>query len=203
MNHTVPNDIKLLLEGVRAFVQREILPLAEANSELVAGEEITAEVFELCRQIARKSLAAGYYAMFMPKDIGGQALGEYEMCLVREEVSRTAQNHLAMLMLGDLPFGPNKMLYALATEHQREKYLMPLMRAEVTTAIALTEPEAGSDLAAIRTTARKVCIDGMQVMGGYGYLKEFVMQRLVRDSLLGPIGGGTNQIQRLIIGKNL
>src|SRR5919109_1318074 len=42
-------------------------------------------------------------------------------------------------------------------------------------------------------TARKVCIDGMQVMGGYGYLKEFVMQRLVRDSLLGPIGGRTNQ----------
>jgi butyryl-CoA dehydrogenase len=52
-------------------------------------------------------------------------------------------------------------------------------------------------------TARKVCIDGMQVMGGYGYLKEFDMQRLVRNALLGPIGGGTNQIQRLIIGKNL
>jgi alkylation response protein AidB-like acyl-CoA dehydrogenase len=52
-------------------------------------------------------------------------------------------------------------------------------------------------------TARRVCIDGMQVMGGYGYLREFDMQRLVRDSLLGPIGGGTNQIQRLIIGKNL
>jgi len=52
-------------------------------------------------------------------------------------------------------------------------------------------------------TARKVCIDGMQVMGGYGYLRDFDMQRLVRDSLLGPIGGGTNQIQRLIIAKNL
>ena len=52
-------------------------------------------------------------------------------------------------------------------------------------------------------TARKVCIDGMQVMGGYGYLREYDMQRLVRDSLLGPIGGGTNQIQRLIIAKNL
>jgi len=52
-------------------------------------------------------------------------------------------------------------------------------------------------------TARTVCIDGMQVMGGYGYLREFDMQRLVRDSLLGPIGGGTNQIQRLIIAKNL
>jgi alkylation response protein AidB-like acyl-CoA dehydrogenase len=52
-------------------------------------------------------------------------------------------------------------------------------------------------------TCRKVCIDGMQVMGGYGYLREFDMQRFVRDSLLGPIGGGTNQIQRLIIAKNL
>jgi alkylation response protein AidB-like acyl-CoA dehydrogenase len=52
-------------------------------------------------------------------------------------------------------------------------------------------------------TARKVCQDGMQVMGGYGYLREFDMQRPVRDSLLGPIGGGTNQIQRLIIAKNL
>ena len=52
-------------------------------------------------------------------------------------------------------------------------------------------------------TARKVCIDGMQVMGGYGYLREYDMQRFVRDSLLGPIGGGTNQIQRLIIAKNL
>ncbi|MFA5890471.1 MAG: acyl-CoA dehydrogenase family protein [Actinomycetota bacterium] len=52
-------------------------------------------------------------------------------------------------------------------------------------------------------TARKVCIDGMQVMGGYGYLREFDMQRFVRDSLLGPIGGGTNQIQRLIIGREL
>jgi butyryl-CoA dehydrogenase len=52
-------------------------------------------------------------------------------------------------------------------------------------------------------TARKVCIDGMQVLGGYGYLREFDMQRYVRDSLLGPIGGGTNQIQRLIIAKEL
>ncbi|MGH2830595.1 MAG: acyl-CoA dehydrogenase family protein [Actinomycetota bacterium] len=52
-------------------------------------------------------------------------------------------------------------------------------------------------------TARTVCLNGMQVMGGYGYLREFDMQRLVRDSLLGTIGGGTNQIQRLIIAKNL
>ncbi|MGH2793642.1 MAG: acyl-CoA dehydrogenase family protein, partial [Actinomycetota bacterium] len=156
MNHNVPEEIRQLLQGVRAFVAREITPLTEENASVLASEEITTEIFELCRRVQRASLAAGYFAMFMPSEIGGADLGEYEMCLVREEVSRSAQNHLAMLMLGDLPFGPNKMLHALATEHQREKYLMPLMRAEVTTGIALTEPEAGSDLAAIRTTAKAV-----------------------------------------------
>ncbi|MFN2544017.1 MAG: acyl-CoA dehydrogenase family protein [Actinomycetota bacterium] len=63
--------------------------------------------------------------------------------------------------------------------------------------------EASQAKVHVTETARQVCLDGMQVMGGYGYLKEFDMQRLVRDSLLGTIGGGTNQIQRLIIGKNL
>jgi len=50
-------------------------------------------------------------------------------------------------------------------------------------------------------TARKVTIDGMQVLGGYGYMMEYDMQRYVRNALLGTIGGGTNQIQRLIIAK--
>jgi alkylation response protein AidB-like acyl-CoA dehydrogenase len=156
MHHDIAGEIKDLLAGIRSFVAREVTPLSERHAALLAAEEITQEVFDLAREVQRKSMAAGFYAMFMPEDIGGQNLGEFEMCLVREEVSKSAQNHLAMLMLGDLPFGPNKMLYHLATEHQREKYLLPLMRAEVTTGIALTEPEAGSDLAAIRTTAKRV-----------------------------------------------
>lgn len=51
--------------------------------------------------------------------------------------------------------------------------------------------------------AKKVTQDGMQVMGGYGYMMEYDMQRYVRDALLGTIGGGTNQIQVMIIGKLL
>jgi acyl-CoA dehydrogenase len=51
--------------------------------------------------------------------------------------------------------------------------------------------------------AKNVTQDGMQVMGGYGYMMEYDMQRYVRDALLGTIGGGTNQIQVLVIGKLL
>jgi len=50
-------------------------------------------------------------------------------------------------------------------------------------------------------TAKKVTIDGMQVLGGYGYMMEYDMQRYLRNALLGTVGGGTNQIQRLIIAK--
>ena len=42
---------------------------------------------------------------------------------------------------------------------------------------------------------------GMQIMGGAGYTMEHDMQRLFRDSRLGPIGGGSNEIQRNIISK--
>src|SRR5438270_11916296 len=82
------------------------------------------------------------------------------------------------LMLGDLPFGPNKMLYHLASEGQREKYLMPLMRGEVTSAIALTEPDAGSDLAAIRTSAKRV--EGGYVING---MKHFISNAPYADFL--------------------
>src|SRR5256886_4230444 len=156
MHHNVSDEIKELLEGLGSFVSREVMTVAAEHADLVAAERVTAEYYELCREVMRKSVEAGYFAMFMPEDVGGSGIGEYEMCLVREEVARCAGNQLAMLMLGDLPFGPNKMLYALGTEHQREKYLMPLMRGEVTTGIALTEPDAGSDLAAIKTTAKPV-----------------------------------------------
>ena len=153
MHHNVSPEIKELLSGIRSFLAREVEPRSEEHADLVAAEAVTQEYFDLCREVQRRSVEAGYYAMFMPEDVGGAGIGEYEMCLVREEVARCG-NQLAMLLTGDLPFGPNKMLYVLGTEHQREKYLMPLMRGEVTTGIALTEPEAGSDLAAIRTTAK-------------------------------------------------
>jgi acyl-CoA dehydrogenase len=186
MNHTVPPEIEDLRAGIREFIAREVSPREEAHRDLISSEGVNAEFFELCREVQRASVAAGFHAMFMPSDVGGAGLGEYEMCLVREEVAQYA-NHLTMLMLGDLPFGPNKMLYSLGTEHQREKYLMPLMRAEMTTGIALTEPDAGSDLAAIRTSARGV--EGGWVLNG---TKHFISNALYADFLqvLAKVEGG-------------
>jgi len=52
-------------------------------------------------------------------------------------------------------------------------------------------------------TAAEVTLEAMKVMGGNGYSKDFVVERLYRDAPLVVIGGGTNDLQRLIIAKGL
>src|ERR1044072_4920482 len=141
MHHNIAPEIKQLCTAVGEFFDKEVLPMLEEHRDLIASGEVNLAVFDLCRIVMDKSVKAGFFALYMPEDVGGGGVGEYEMCLVREEVA-LRMSHLCLLMLGDLPFGPNKMLYHLATEDQKEKYLMPLMRGEVTSAIALTEPDA-------------------------------------------------------------
>jgi alkylation response protein AidB-like acyl-CoA dehydrogenase len=51
--------------------------------------------------------------------------------------------------------------------------------------------------------AKKVALEGVQILGGYGYTMEYDAQRYLRDVLVLSIGGGTTQIQKNIIGKQL
>jgi alkylation response protein AidB-like acyl-CoA dehydrogenase len=53
------------------------------------------------------------------------------------------------------------------------------------------------------TVAKEAALEGMQLMGGYGYAVEYGMEQQVRAALAPPIYGGTNEIQREIISKNL
>jgi butyryl-CoA dehydrogenase len=51
------------------------------------------------------------------------------------------------------------------------------------------------------TTATRTALEAIQIMGGYGYMKEYFVERLMRDAKLMEIGGGTNEILRLIISR--
>lgn len=52
-------------------------------------------------------------------------------------------------------------------------------------------------------TAMKVALDALQVLGGYGYMKEYPLEKLVRDAKILQIYEGTNQIQRVVIAKEI
>ena len=49
----------------------------------------------------------------------------------------------------------------------------------------------------------QTAIDGIQVFGGYGYMKDYPMEKLLRDSKIFTIFDGTNQIQRMLVGRHL
>ena len=49
----------------------------------------------------------------------------------------------------------------------------------------------------------RVCTDAVQVLGGYGYTKEFPVERFFRDAKLLEIGEGTSQVQRLVIAREV
>jgi isovaleryl-CoA dehydrogenase len=66
---------------------------------------------------------------------------------------------------------------------------------------AMFPREASMAKLKLTETAKKVALEGMQMMGGYGYATEFDMERHVRTTLVSSIFGGTNEIQRDIIGK--
>jgi butyryl-CoA dehydrogenase len=49
----------------------------------------------------------------------------------------------------------------------------------------------------------KVCLDAIQILGGYGYTRDYPVERMMRDAKLCEIGEGTSQVQRLVIAKQL
>jgi len=52
-------------------------------------------------------------------------------------------------------------------------------------------------------TAMDVTVEGVQVLGGYGYVKDYPLERMMRDAKITQIYEGTNEIQRVIIARSL
>ncbi|MGE5216983.1 MAG: acyl-CoA dehydrogenase family protein [Chloroflexota bacterium] len=120
-----------------------------------------------CR-IARQLGQDGFMAYAIPKPYGGvrAAVQARDLCAIREELASHAA--LADVMFGVQALGSYPIVIA-GSEEQKQKYLPRLARAENIAAFALTEPEAGSDAAAISTTATKVS-GGYRLDGGKRFI---------------------------------
>jgi acyl-CoA dehydrogenase len=125
--------------GLRRFVEREIMPFERrvmSNAERAAIQD--------------KAKANGFWLLDVAEDFGGQGLGMLGMAVFWHEVSRT----IAIPSRDHSLFGPTigPILMSL-TGAQRERYLDPVLAGEKLTCFAQTEPDAGSDPAAMRTRA--------------------------------------------------
>ena len=130
-----------LIDTVRRFVAERLRPLEAQVSE---DDAIPDDVIEEMK-------ALGLYGLSIPAEYGGLELNMEEECLVGVELGRTSPAFRSA-------FGTNvgigsQGLVMFGTEDQKTKYLPGIASGEIITSFALTEPEAGSDSAAVQTRA--------------------------------------------------
>lgn len=142
MQFALTEEQEMIASTVRRFVETEIYP---HENEV----ERTGKVPEgLGEELKQKVIKLGFYACNFPEEIGGAGLSHLEFALVERELGRgsMALTHF---------FGrPQNILMACEGE-QKEKYLLPAVRGERMDALAMTEPEAGSDVRGMKCAAKR------------------------------------------------
>lgn len=141
MDFALTSEQEMLVETVRRFVETELYPhenLVEQTDDVPA---------ELANDIRRKAKALGLYAVNMPSDLGGGGLGTFDTTLMERELGRASYG-LQMLVAR-----PSNILRG-CTGGQIDEYLLPTIRGERHDCLAMTEPDAGSDVRSMRTFAR-------------------------------------------------
>jgi len=142
MHFGLTEEQEMIVSTVRSFVENEIYP---HENEVERTGEVPPAVAEA---IKAKTLELGFYACNFPEEVGGAGLSHLEFALVERELGRgsMALTHF---------FGrPQNILMACKGE-QRERYLLPAVRGERMDALAMTEPDAGSDVRGMKTFARR------------------------------------------------
>ena len=142
-----------LADELEAFVRAEIEPMPHGEGDVDGA----------CRELVRRLGAAGVLRLCVPAPYGGahERLDVRSLCLARETLGRAwglADFAFAMQGLGSGPIS------LFGSDDLRRRYLPPVARGERIAAFALSEPDAGSDVAAMQTTARRV--DGGFVIDG-------------------------------------
>ena len=140
MQFGLTDEQQMIVDTVRSFVEHEIYPHEDAVER---SGEVPKEIAD---EIKRKTIDLGFYACNFPEEVGGAGLSHVEFALVERELGRgsMALNHF---------FGrPQNILMACEGE-QRERYLMPAVRGERMDALAMTEPDAGSDVRGMKCSA--------------------------------------------------
>jgi acyl-CoA dehydrogenase len=131
----------MMAETVRRFVERELEPISKQVEE---EDRIPEEVVQKMREL-------GLFGLSIPEEYGGLGLGTLGECIVYEELSKT--NACFRTRIGTNNGIGSQGILIDGTEEQKRKYLPKIASGEWTACFALTEPEAGSDAANIKTRA--------------------------------------------------
>src|SRR5262245_14082225 len=144
MDVALSQEQELIQKTARDFAMSEVLPQAAKNDE----------EHRFPADLVKRMAELGFLGVAVPEEWGGAGMDNVSYALAMEEISRAcASTGVIMSVNNSLVCDP---IYKFGTEAQKKKWLVPLARGEFLGCYALSEPEAGSDAAAQKTTARQV-----------------------------------------------
>jgi len=155
-------------------IQRAAREFAEGEFRPIARELDAKEMFD--DRLWKKAGRLGFLAVFIPEKYGGAGLGYLDQCLIIEEFARV---DLGITHAIESTFFGSQLIQMAGTEEQKQKYLPPICAGEMRMGVAITEPDAGSDVVSVATLARKD--NGEYVINGN---KIFITNCTVADFLL-------------------
>jgi len=142
MDFELPEELAEVQKLARDFSAKEIAPTAAKDDrEHVFRKDLLSKMGEL-----------GFYGCLIPEQYGGNGLGFLAHTLISEEIARV---HSAIRVYLNMQAGPAVTLFEFGNEEQKKKYLPGLLSGESIGLFAITEPDAGSDVAAMKTTAKR------------------------------------------------
>jgi len=168
MDFKLNDEQKEITRAVREFCTKEFTP--ELALEMDQKEEFPMMLYKKAAQL-------GFTSMRIPQEYDGQGYGVLEDCLVVEEMCRADPGLGVAVSLGNLMV-PDVLLKH-GNEEQKKRYIPPLARGDNIAAAAFTEPEHGSDITRMDSTAKK---DGSEwIING---AKEFITNATHADTFI-------------------
>jgi glutaryl-CoA dehydrogenase (non-decarboxylating) len=142
MDFELSDELIAVRDLAREFAEKEIAPTAakDDKEQNFRGD------------LVRKMGDLGFYGTMIPEAYGGNGLGFLAMVLITEEIARV---HSAMRVAINMQIGPAVTVLQFGSEEQKKKFIPGLVSGETIGCFAITESDAGSDVAAMRTTATK------------------------------------------------
>ncbi len=138
--YELPDDVKMLQELAMDFTRREIMPRADYYDE---REEWPWDIFHKAREV-------GLVNLNIPEEYGGMGATALEECVIAESMAYGCSGIQTALMLNQLATLP---LVIAGTDEQKRRYLPWIIEDGKIAAYCMTEPDAGSDVAGIKSTA--------------------------------------------------
>lgn len=169
---------QIVVDTIRSFVETELYPLEEQVEKDGALDP------EIAADIRRKVQEMGFFAANIPEEFGGGGLDCVANTLLEREIGRTS-----MALAHN--FGRPSAILCAGNDEQKEKYLYPSVRGERVDCLAMSEPDAGSDVASMKLAARKD--GGDYVLNG---TKHFISHADISDFAIVFAVTGTDETPR-------